>query len=180
MINLLPTEEKKRILNEYRFRVLTFSFYMIGVCFCIAGIALLPSYFLVSLKENIANQKFIYITSLPVSQPDKETMGVIKDINTKISTINDIETKKFLVLENAFDQVILQKMPDIKIIELGFNINKDGAKEISVRGFAPNRERLLIFRQALESDSSFVKVDLPISNFVKEKNINFNLTLISA
>lgn len=180
MINLLPVEEKKMVLNEYRFRMIIFSLYMVGMCFAVGAIALLPSYFLVSVKESIATKKLAMIESLPVSQPDQETMGAIKDINAKISVINQAEQGQFLVLENAFDQVILQKMPDIKLTAISYDVEKDGTKQVSVQGFAQDRERLLLFRQALQNDPLFSAVDLPISNFVKEKDITFSLNLTTS
>ena len=93
--------------------------------------------------------------------------------------ITKTEKEKFLVLENAFNQVIFQKMPDIKLTEITYDKSVDGVKNIKVKGFALNRERLLLFRQSLENNPTFSKVDLPISNFVKEKNISFNLNLTS-
>ena len=48
---------------------------------------------------------------------------------------------------------------------------------MNISGIATNREVLLSFGKALEYDISFSKVDLPISNFVKGKNISFRLTV---
>ena len=180
MINLLSIEEKKRIARDARFRIFIVYFYVIGFCFLIAGISLSPVYILASVQENLANQRWAAVQQLPVSQPDKETMAAIKDINTKISVIQEIEKSKFLVLENAFDEVVKQKMPDIKLSSISFSKDADGKRQITLEGLAPNRERLLLFRQALEADTHFASVDLPISNFVKGANINFTLSLTLA
>ncbi|MCX6755278.1 MAG: PilN domain-containing protein [Candidatus Nomurabacteria bacterium] len=179
MINLLPLEEKKRIVKEYYFRLFIFSLYTVGICFIVAGVSLLPSFFLVSLKENILTKKWETLQAMPVSQPDKETMDAISDVNKKIDLITKTEKEKFLVLENAFNQVIFQKMPDIKLTEIAYDKKIEGTRSINIKGFALNRERLLLFRQSLENNPAFSKVDLPISNFVKEKNISFNLNLTS-
>ncbi len=178
MINLLPVEEKKKIARDYRFRVLIFYFYAFGAFLAVATVSLLPSYFLSSLKERLTAQKLEILKSLPVSEPDQATLDAIKDVNAKIAIINGAEKSKFLVLENAVDEVILRKMPDIKITSIDYE-KKDGVKGINLHGLAPNRERLLLFRQALEEDKAFSSVDLPISNFVKGANIDFSLNLVS-
>jgi hypothetical protein len=72
-------------------------------------------------------------------------------------------------------------MPDIKITQILYdNTVAKGDKKVNIQGTAPSRERLLIFRQALEGNPAFKKVDLPISNFVKGSNIQFSLSLTPA
>jgi hypothetical protein len=180
MINLLPVEEKKKIAADYRVRIATFYLYSAGIILVIASVALLPSYFLASLKERLTSGKWESLKNLPVPEPDKETVQGIKDVNAKTSLIQNSEKSKFPVLESAFDEVIYQKMPDIKLTAIDYEKDKDGVKKISLRGLAPDRERLLLFRQALEADKIFSKVDLPISNFVKGENIDFSLNLIAS
>ena len=72
-----------------------------------------------------------------------------------------------------------KKMPEIKIDSIYYG-NTPKGREIRINGSAPSREKLLIFRLALENDPSFSRVDLPISNFVKGSDIKFFLTLVPA
>lgn len=153
-----------------------FYLYIAGACFLMALFALLPSYFMSSVGENFASAKLESLKNLPVSVPDKETMGAIKDINMKISLIENAEKNNFSILDKVVDEIISRKMPDIKITDINYE-KKDGVKNIKLNGVAPNRERLLLFRQMLEADPDFSSVDLPISNFVKGENINFDLNL---
>ena len=180
MINLLPVEEKKRIATEYHFRIFTFYLYVAGFCFLIGIIGVLPAYLLSSIKENLAEIKWENLKNLPQPKPNQETKNAVKDINFKVSKIEITEKAKFLVLENAFDKVLFDKMSDIKITSINYKKDEAGLKTISLQGIAPNRERLLLFRQMLEADKSFSKVELPISNFVKGANIDFSLDLTSA
>ena len=68
-------------------------------------------------------------------------------------------------------------MSDIQITRIAFENSPVSGKQVDLSGLAPSRERLLLFRQALENDTAFQKVDLPISNFVKGSNIQFSLSL---
>ena len=70
-------------------------------------------------------------------------------------------------------------MPDIKINQISYENNLLKGKIINIKGSAVSRERLLLFRLAFENDANFKDVDLPISNFIKGSNIQFNLSLIA-
>ncbi|MCX6757336.1 MAG: hypothetical protein NTZ44_00400 [Candidatus Nomurabacteria bacterium] len=177
MINLLPLEEKDKISTEYIFRIVSFYFYVFGTCFFVASITLLPAYFFSSVRENLAIEKLQNLKDLPVTELDHETNNAIQDVNSKVSIIENAEKNKFLVLENMINEIIFKKMTDIKIMQFDYKKDKDGLKTLNLHGLAPNRERLLLFRQTLESDKMFSHIDLPISNFVKGANIDFSLNL---
>lgn len=179
MINLLPIEEKKNLTKEFNFRVVSFYFFTVAICFLIGAIALLPSYFFFSLKETIASNKLEAIKALPLPVSDKENTNIIKDTNKKITTIENTEKTQFSVLDKVINEIISKKMPDIKLNFISYNIDKEGVKQITLKGIAPDRERLLVFRRALENDTLFSKVDLPISNFIKGSNIDFNMNVTS-
>ncbi len=95
----------------------------------------------------------------------------------KINLIESSEKNRFSVSEKVVDEIIARKMSDIKILQIDYEKGIDGARIVKITGMAPDRERLLLFRQTLESDQNFSNVDLPISNFVKGKNINFELKI---
>lgn len=180
MINLLPIEEKKNLTKEFNLRIVSFYLYTLAICFLIGAIALLPSYFFFSLKETIASNKLEAIKALPLPVSDKENTNIIKDTNKKIATIENTEKTQFSVLDKVIDEIISKKMPDIKLNLISYVIDKDEVKQITLRGTAPDRERLIIFRRALEADPLFSKIDLPISNFIKGSNIDFNMNLTAS
>ncbi|NIR48449.1 PilN domain-containing protein, partial [candidate division KSB1 bacterium] len=52
----------------------------------------------------------------------------------------------------------------------------DGVR-VSINGTARDRAALSAFARELENEPRFANIDLPISNFVKETDIDFSLTL---
>ena len=114
----------------------------------------------------------------PVPELYKETPLAIKDLKSKLGLIENAESNKFQISQKVINEIILKKMPDIKINSFFYENDIVKGKKISIGGIAPSRERLLLFRQVLGEDGAFSKVDLPISNFVKESDIEFNLDLI--
>ena len=178
MINLIPTEEKKILAKDFYLRLVALFFIVLAVSVLIASAALLPSYFIASIKENLANTKLDLQKREPVPSIDKETLSMIGLLNNKLGLIEKAQVNKFIVTERIINEINLKKMPDIKITEILYENDPLIGKKISINGIAPSRERLLLFRRALEDDTFFKKVDLPISNFVKGSNITFYLSLI--
>ncbi len=177
MINLIPIEEKKKMKADFLIRVSVVSLIVLSGVILIGAISLVPSYFHVVVKSNLANQKLSFQKSTPVPAVEAEVMAQVNELNKKLQVIEAGQQAKFLVSERVIKDVIAKKMPDIKINQIDYN-NIPKGKEIRISGEAPSRERLLLFRLALEKDANFKKVDLPISNFVKGSNIIFSLTLI--
>jgi len=178
MINLIPKEEKKKMIRSFRYKLVVLLLVMVDVCFLIAFIAILPSYLLSSAKYNIVSEKLLKQKSEPVSLPDQQTLAIIKDANNKISLIENAEKNKFIVSQKVISAVLLRKMPEIRITDISYKNDPLVGRKVSIQGIAPSREILLAFRLALEGDASFKQVDLPISNFVKGSNIQFYLSLI--
>ena len=177
MINLLPVEKKNKVNAEQKMRVVNAYLYMLGSCFVLALISLLPSYFPAVVKNHISHQKLNDLNNLPVSQLDQETNVVVQDVNSKIALIDTSEQNKFLVLESAINEIMSKKLAGIKISSFDYDKDKVGNKKVIIHGIATNRTELLNFRQALEADKNFSSVDLPISNFAKGSNIDFILNL---
>ena len=178
MINLIPNEEKKKKVKDFYFRLLVVFFLVLGISILIASIAILPSYFLSSLRRNVASEKLTIQKVKPELEIDPKISGIIKDLDGKLALIEKAGKNKYFISEKVINEIILNKMPDIKINEISYRNSPTLGKGVSIRGIAPSRERLLLFRRKLEDNVAFKKVDLPISNFTKGSNISFYLNLI--
>lgn len=178
MINLIPNQEKKRKVKDFYFRLFVVFLFIMAICILVTLVAILPAYFLSSVKKNLAEEKLTAQKSEPIPITDQNTLATITDLNTKLGVIENAEKSKYAVSTSIINEVLLKKMPDIKITEIAYNYTSTGGKKVSISGIAPSRERLLLFRNALEEDVAFKQVDLPISNFIKGSDIEFSLTLI--
>lgn len=178
MINLIPNAERKKMIKDFYLRLVVVVFFAIGLSVLAASILLLPSYFASNIKLNIANTKLATQRKEPVPDVDQKITGSIKEINNRLSLVERFQKDKYVVTERVINQVLLHKTADIKITEISYEESVPKTQKIIINGTAPSRERLLVFRRALEEDTSFSKVDLPISNFIKGSNIQFSITLI--
>lgn len=179
MINLIPNEEKKIMRRDFYFRAATIFLLALGLTMLIACVTLLPTYFLSIEKEKQINQKLDIQNQNKIKIEDQQVFINVSSIDEKLSLFEKTEKNHFLVSERVINQILLKKVKDIKITQISYkNSEKDGHM-VNLSGIAPNREKLLLFRQVLEDNPSFKKVNLPISNFIKGSNIQFSLSLIS-
>ncbi len=175
MINLLPDDHKKLLHDEYKIRV-----QIVALIFCsiIVGISialLVPSYFLSVFKAQAATGK------AGVQQTAKET----KDrANLEVQLKDQKALIKALAVKNIstnpshlFELITKNKPSTISIIEMRYAIEETTKFVINVRGIAPTRQSLVDFTTALRKESLVEKLDLPVSNFAKDSNIDFNFSI---
>lgn len=180
MINLIPNEEKKKIAHHFYSRLTILSFLMGSFVVAAAVFAILPSYILSRTKVNIIEQKLITQKSEPVPVLDQATSSAIANLDAKLTLIESLQGDRFIVTERVINEIIKSRVNGIKILRISYENDVATGKKIHIEGEAPSREQLLLFRQALEDNKAFKKVDLPISNFVKGSNIQFSLKLMPA
>lgn len=178
MINLIPNEEKKLMIKSFYYRLSIMLFMAFGLIILVASVALLPSYFLSSAKENSIAKKLEIEKVGPANVIDQEMLSIISALDNKLTLLEKAGQNKFLVSQKIFSEIISKKISTVRITEISFKNDEKEGRKVSIRGTASSREKLLLFRQALEDDPLFKKVDLPISNFVKGSNIQFFLNLI--
>jgi hypothetical protein len=178
MINLIPNEEKKKKVKDFYFRLTVVVLMLLGFTMVLGSVAILPAYFFSSVKKNLYNTKLETEKKETVALFNQNTLDTINDIKNKLSLIERTNKDPYLVSEKVINQILLKKMSDIKITGITYESTADKGKIITIAGTAVSRERLLLFKKALEDDVAFTKVDLPISNLVRGANIKFSMTLI--
>lgn len=178
MINLIPNHEKKKKLKDFYFRFAVVLLSLIGVCAVIGAVSLLPAYFLSTIGRDMAETKLIEQKKYLDTAEDKATATTVADLDKKLRLVQNFDPKQYIVSEKIINEVLLRKTPDIRIIRIVYENNAAEGREVKVSGVAPSRERLLLFRRALETAPAWKEVDLPISNFVKGSDIEFELTLV--
>lgn len=178
MINLIPIEEKVRINREFCFRLLSVSFLTFGLLFLISCVVIFPSYVFLMEKKTAIDLKLDLQKKEPVPEIDQKALNIIEDLNKKIETVDKSQKERYDISTKIIKEILLRKIAGIKLTQIYYSVDELGEKRISMSGVASDRAHLLDFRKSLEADTSFSKVNLPISNFVKDSDIEFNLTLV--
>ncbi len=180
MINLIPKEEKKKMVTEFYYRLLVLLFLMFSFAVFIGSVVLLPAYFYSVVKDEIINNKLTMQKNDPVPVSSQESLTEIKDMNDKLTLVENAEKNKFLISANVINNILAEKTSDIKIIQITYQNDPILGKKINLLGTASSRDALLSFEQTLQNDANFKNVNLPISSFVKQSNIQFDLSLSPA
>lgn len=170
MINLLPYKEKRSIEKIRTIRLVATS--ILGfICVVVVGVVLLIPTFIT------INSRFS-ITKKQISDLQKNS-SITTDIDLVSfgKRISNIESKLSLPEKNQptmYFDVTKSLVPSGIVINQFLTIDDN---RISVSGVVDNREILQSFIKALESNEKVSSVDNPVSNFIKNKNSVFALTI---
>ena len=177
MLNLLSTEEKKKVLNEYRLRLAVIVTLAVGVLVLASFELLIPSYVLASLKYSNAQKNIVVLEEKYGSNAkEKELAEQVRNINMKVATLTDTTADTRLLFSQIIANALKVKGDEIKIT--GFRYDASSAQErISVSGTARYRDSLAAFVDALKKDTTYSSVTFPISSYVKSEDISFSVIL---
>ena len=170
-INLLPENKKEEVRIQYLigmvlnigssafFAILVFSAFLFS-CFFIIDL----QGKIIEDEINRLNRVDIYgevqKTRELVNEYYKNTDQLEKSLNEQISHVAILEKINELMPKDLFLQEI--SIADGKVL---------------INGFSSSRNSLIDFRDRLEKEEKFEKVEAPISNFTASENINFNFTI---
>lgn len=177
MLNIIPPEEKKKILIEYRLRLAVVAVFAAAALVLASLVLLIPSYLLAVSKYNFVTDELARLEQKQSEAgQEKEISAQIKEVNKKIDLfLGDEKAVRHTPSEVVLD-VMAIKDPAIKVQSILYNINTDRERLI-LSGKAGDRDSLARFVETLKKDPSFNKVDLPIGSYVKSSNIDFSLVL---
>lgn len=175
MINLIPPSAKKSIIIEYWKRVIAVWLCLFSTVFIILSVFLLPTHIAlrsqIGYLEKTVSESVDRVSNYDISATELVTASTQARVlldnvasNTPSDLINALNTHAGNnVSVNNFQFIKLTTTPTIKLA-----------------GLANTREDLARFRDAVTADKRFAKVDLPISNLIKEKDLLFSMEIALA
>ncbi len=170
MINLLPEIEKNKLKKVHTLKVVVLSIYILVGVSVSFSVFLLPTFVLSESKERVLVDKLATMTATSSKDKSDTLDNVINDINSKLKIFP--ESAEFVFSQDVLSQVLSKKTDDISITSVGYDGTGEDLK-ISIVGQAKTRDALLSFERYLASVPQFIGVQLPISNFLKNDNIDF-------
>jgi hypothetical protein len=176
MFNLLPENLRKKIITEYRLRLTIMAFIFIIIVQVSFLIFLFPSWLTSYYREKEFAGRSDEINKFLATSDLSSTTSFIKSLNTKLNIINDnLDYPRLVPIVN---EALLKRTPTIKLNEIYYNVTSAKGGELILKGIGSSRESLVSFTESLKKISFFKKVDLPISNLAKDKNIDFSINII--
>lgn len=172
MINLIPPEAHTRIKTEYWIRVLTTWLFLLAVAATVVGALLLPAYVLVSSQ-----------VSRSATDADLARARVGEhDTTTKVLDAAAEESRLVMAMSQTPELMgvveMIEGLVPAGVEATSYTLARQSSwvAPVVLGGTASTRTALATFRDALLTHPKIVKVDLPISNFAKDKDISFTVT----
>lgn len=176
MTNLLPKTAKDEARGEYRARVAIIALILLFVIFISGIFLLLPSYFFSSQSARNATAHIQYEQDLLLATKGGDTRrATIEDINKKLSLLLRAFTIPLSAREIT-DAVVARIPPSVRVHGIFF-LASAGGGSLTLTGVAGDRNSLSVFIKSLDADPLFSSVEIPISNFVEDKDIEFSIKL---
>lgn len=166
-LNLLPPEEKKKIQGiQAQRKILGLG--GMGLIFILVFLTLLSSIWLfLAIQQNSAETIHQNIQADHQNASFQELENKIKQINERLSYAESLNEHP-LSYPLALERLVALAPSEIKFTSLSFNQNK-----ASLDGFAPVRQSLLVFKDALSQSPHFGSIDMPLTNFLKQADTDF-------
>ena len=175
MINLLSEVAKKNLTRERFSRLLIIT--GAGLLAILVSGALLITLTLASL--NLQKNEFSRELEAAKKSP---TLERVEEVEANIAKTNE-KSRIFaqsLSRENRISPVLIEAIstlaPSVKISELTYN----GPTEFRLKGLVGARDDLLKFIEFLDRSEQINEVNSPISNLLKDRNIEFSISFTAA
>ncbi len=177
-MNLLPQKEKMENRREYFYR---FSAGLTGAVLAsllIGGFALLPSYILIKIKQAELKINLVSLKNLNGADDGAEVYKILEATDQRVDFLSP---QPALFLTAAAEKIAGRKPAGVRIDGLSYHPQEPAqtwSAAIALTGLATSREALVAFVKALQAEPTFSSINVPVSNFAKDRDIEFSLTLI--
>ena len=177
MSNLLSPQEIKHIKLLYRKRVIVVAFRLLIVLSIIAGVCLVPSYIYSKQEESdLLATKAMY-EQRETGELKQSLISAINDINTRLTGFNET-TFSSPIVASFIDPIMKARVASVYISKLDYATTANtSVASVEIAGVATSREDILTFAGNLKNIPGVTAVDVPITNFIKESNMPFTITI---
>ncbi len=177
MANLIPRERQKKTKKEFFRRFFVVFGIAISFLLCVQIIFSFVSYFFInSSVENIDDQLF---STKKLAEKkglvffEKETKG----LNNLLKEFNKNE-KKLVLASEKINNVLVNVPSSIKVKKMLFDgPNKNDSARMLIIGTAQTRDVFVSFLDKLRKKEYFESIESPVSNLLKERNLDFSITI---
>lgn len=174
MVNLLPPAAKNAIKREYWIRVATVACVTATLCVGVVFFLQVPTYVLLTSQLNGFETRF------KEAQTEK---GVLQQVENEVKDINALAKHLGNIREPVFFSDYVRAIESLTSTDITLS-SFDGVRvkgkieKIQIRGVAGSRSSLAQFSEDITNSPLFFEAKLPIENLARDKNIDFELTVI--
>lgn len=176
MLHLLTEEHRKKVVTEYKKRIVIVLLLGLSVVSVLGALFFSPTFFLSHGKySTVLTEKKALDSELAIKEEEGSSES-IKNVILSIEALRMFEkvTNPSVILDN----IVRGKPNGVQIRGLVFTPGEATAMTVDLVGRADTRKSLVQFDQKLKANPVFDQVIIPLGNFAKEKNIDFSIKII--
>lgn len=140
----------------------------------VAGVALLPSYFLLALQESEIQRQQVLEESSPLRKRAEDVAEAVASSNARVRIL-----KKALAAEKSASQIaeaVFDEVPaGVRLKHVEFQRN---SRRFSIAGSAAARSDILEFEKRLKALALAESVVSPLENIIRGADVSFTMQLI--
>lgn len=173
LVNLLPLLSQKNIKKILFLRLATLFIFSIAMAFVVGSMLLIPTYIIGKEQLNNFQSKADLQDKTTLNQEEEKAKKDSEKIISKIKAFDNLKENHSFVTEIINPLIDISK-EKVSISSLLYEeIQGANKTNITITGKAPSRQILSQFHQDLNKSTFFERVNLPISNYVKGKDIEY-------
>jgi len=176
MFKLLTDEARQKVSEEYTLRRGVLTMLGVSAVLVVGSISLVPAYIISESHIRVAQARTEALKNSPTGEKRDELVSWLSVTNKKLKILSP--NSQTSIPYESFIKVVSSKSTGIKIAELEWS-KTDTDTLLVIRGNASDRQALLDFQSKLNDTKAFSKAVLPVSDFAKDKDIDFELKLVS-
>ncbi len=172
-LNLLPPQQKEELrLVEFNRLLVSFAF-RFSIVLVIFILLLISSYFCLLIIIRAQNNLIEVRQNDEKAQYQAEVEQRIEQINQEVGKIS-VKQDKLIIWTPILER--LSKITPRGLYLINFSYQASNNK-VSLTGWAENRDKLLRFEKLLKETPYFGEVEAPLSNLIKQTDINFSFII---
>lgn len=174
LTNLLPESRARSLRQVYFLRLATVAVLVLSGVAIVHGVLLLPSYLFVRAQVAEREMRLEALTTTLAGAAEQEVSARVAAIAADSAYL----AKRAAAPKAATALKAVLAVPRDGVRLRGFSFAPgEGGAQMLVSGVAGSREALRRYEQALGDEPYVEAVELPISAYAKESNIDFTITL---
>lgn len=176
MLNLLLREDRHWLRKEYFLRLSIILILNAIILAVIWGIVLIPPYAQIFVEKQIIESQVEDIKNSDVTKERNELNNLSSDIESKMKYLSQTSIEPTFIIAAALEsQPVGVGLSEI-LIQIS-DIEGKVVAHVEMRGVADSRNNLVSFQKSLLAKELFNKVDVPFSNFAKDIEVPFTISI---
>lgn len=175
-MNLLPDARKKVLMHLYALRLGVVAAYLISGVLLITAVLMIPAYVYVHQTVQIRSAELAGLGEELAGSEEQQVSARVKSLNESAVYLTQVASR--VSASSAIRTITDIPRNNVRITGVSFSAGAPGKPStMNLTGVAATREALRMYAGSLKALPYISTVDLPISAYAKESNIEFSITL---